>query len=250
MWITGTVSRMRDLDSAFASLFLPLVAAAVLVRFTYLFSPAAAQVAMLLGVMSMLYGYTNALRHHRVGGVLASITAAQSGTLLLNIVLLPTQGWAWLFYALGCYGLNLACLWAGAVNARQEDGAPLEVNAIQGLGRRRPWLASVLTLCLLDVAGMLPLAGGIHQLHVLGSILQGGHPWVLLALAIGANAAAWLLVGRWILAMWVSPTSARQLMPTTPEAAVVGVAAVGGMLIAGIYAEAVLRWLDALIAGV
>ena len=247
-WASGTLGRMRARDGCFVSLLLAQVAVAALVHLAGTWSPAAGALIATLGAASVLYGYTNALRRRRVHDALAGIVIAQSGALLLHIALTPVEGWTRLFYALGNAGLNLACLWAAAVNARTSGDGPLQLDDLAGLGRRRPWLAGALTLCLLNLAGVPPLAGAVSRLWLLRAAWAAGQKWAA-ALAIAGSLAAWLLAGRWTLTLWMSPRKERGWAPTTPEVIVVGVTAAVGMLLAGVYAGPVWRWIAAVIAG-
>jgi NADH-quinone oxidoreductase subunit N len=245
---SGILRRMRARDGCLVSLLLAQVAAAALTHLAGTWSSIGTALVTTLGAVSLLYGYADALRRRRVHDALQGVVMAQSGTLLLHIALIPTEGWTRLFYALGNAGLNLACLWAAVVNARTGGDTPLQLDDLAGLGRRRPWLAGALTLCLLNLAGAPPLTGAVSRLWLLRATWTAGQEWAA-ALAVGGSLAAWFFAGRWTLTLWMSARKERAWAPTTPEVIVVGVAAGGGMLLAGIYAGPIWHWIAAVVAG-
>jgi len=248
VWAPGPLGRMNTRDGCVGSLLLAQVSVAALARLAGTWSSTAGALIATLGAASVLYGYTNALCRHRVHDALVGVVMAQSGAILLHIALVPVEGSTRLFYALGNAGLNLACLWAAAVNARTSGSDPLQLDDLAGLGRRRPWLAGALTLCLLNLASAPPLSGAVSRVWLLRAGWAAGQKWAA-AMAIAGSLTAWLFAGRWTLTMWMSPRKERAWAPTTPEIVVVGVTAAAGMLLAGIYAGPVWRWIAAVIAG-
>ena len=245
-WLPGTTNRARVLGAALISMILPGAAIATLARLGGTWTGRPLAVLAVLGALSVGYGYLRALRAHRVRDAVAGVAIAQSGTLTMALGTVPTEGWSTLLYVLFGSGLHLACLWGMAVNARRQDGAPLTIDDIAGLGQRRPWLATAVTLCLLSLAGAPPLAGAMGQLRLLPSIIAHGYGWAA-GLAIAGNGIAWLLLFRWAFTMWMHPLPDRAWVPTSPEVPVVVLSAAIGTFAAGVYAGVVIEWIEQLI---
>jgi NADH-quinone oxidoreductase subunit N len=248
-WLTGIYRGTRTPAGILIALILPGTAIVSLGRLAPVLSARTLALLSLLGSLSILWGYWRALRSALLRDGLAGIATAQSGLLLLALIGLPTMGWSPLFYVLVSNGLNLLCLWALDANARRIDGEALLLTDIVGLGRRRPWLAGAVTLCVLNIAGMPPLSGWTAQMIAARAATAGGAGWVI-GLSIAGMFLAWLFAGRWLHALWMRPTADRAWTSSMPEIAVVAVVSAAGTLLIGTYAGLLLGSFTALAAAV
>jgi len=193
-----------------------------------------AEVTAILGGLSAALGVLGGLGARRLRDLLASLAVAHAGLLLLAPGYQPT----WFILASG--GLVQACLWA--VISSAPNGS---LETVQGLGHQRPWIAGAATMCLLSEAGLPVLAGGIARLY-LAQAAEG--VWTASAVLIGALLSA-LTAGRWIAAIWLPAHRDLAWERPSPETTVVSLAAAGGALGLGLFAESIIAWLSQWMGG-
>ena len=132
----------------------------------------------LLAMLTMTIGNTVAIFQDNVKRLLAYSSIAQAGYIVIGI----TAG-----NALGAEGVLLYCLVYVAMNIGAfavvqvvgDDGTrsglgSYELEAFDGLGRRSFALALTMTLFLLSLAGLPPLAGFIGKFYLFASALDAG----------------------------------------------------------------------------
>ena len=194
-----------------------------------------------LAASSMLVGNLAALRQSRLKRLLAYSSIAQAGYVLMAVtVAARIEG------AAGAAGFYLAAflfmnLGAFAVAAQMEKKIGSDaLTAFQGMSRLAPWPSAVLTLCLLSLAGIPPLAGFAGKVMLLEAALAGGFVWLAVFAAVN------MTVG---LYYYVAVAAQIYLRPPHPAAAApeTGVllgftlaACLGGTLLFGIFPELLL----------
>ena len=67
----------------------------------------------------------------------------------------------------------------------------VEVGDYAGLGRRHPLLAGTLTLFLLSLVGIPPLAGFVGKFYLFGAAVQGGYVWLAVIAVLNSAIAAY-----------------------------------------------------------
>jgi NADH-quinone oxidoreductase subunit N len=256
-WLPGSCQGSTLPGACLIACALPGAALAAWVRLGEVFAEhlaagAAARPLAVLGALSAVSGYASALRSRSLRRALAGLVTAQSGTWLWAWAVFLPDGRARLFYLLLGHSLAMFCLWA--VVASTGQGRRVDLGDIAGLGRRHPLLAAVLTLCLLNIVGMPPLAGALGQLYLFRAAMAGGHGWAV-GMAIAGNLLAWLLCGRVLSvvegsrAVWVRPSQEDEPLHVAPEMLVVALGAAGSLAWIGLYAPAVIGWIDSLLSG-
>jgi formate hydrogenlyase subunit 3/multisubunit Na+/H+ antiporter MnhD subunit len=145
--------------------------------------------------------------------------------------------------AIGSYVLTGACLWAGIAGSSRFGSAT--VHSLGALMRRTPWLGAVVTVGVLNLSGLLPLLGATVQIQLFRELASEGYAGALLPAVVG-YLPAWLLALQWILRLWGDPARSDPDPSAAPELTIVGVAAAGAILLAGLNADAIARWLVAL----
>lgn len=144
-----------------------------------------------LALLSMLAGNLLALFQDNLKRLLGYSSIAHFGYLLVALVVANEMA----VEATGVYLLTyvvttLAVFGAVTVFASPcegEDGAALA--DYRGLFWRRPWLAGVLTLGLLSLAGIPPTAGFIGKFYVIALAVEAGHWWLAGGIVLGSAIA-------------------------------------------------------------
>lgn len=172
-----------------------------------------------LAILTMTVGNVTALWQQNIKRMLAYSSVAQVGYILAGIAVATRGGVgstlfyliAYLFSTLGCFAVIIA------LSAR---GHGEQIADYAGLGRRRPWLAGLLTLFFASYVGIPATAGFMGKLGLIGAAIHGDMAW--LAVGIAVNSA--ISIGYyWSVArtMWIDPV---------PEAAGAIRASAGGSI--------------------
>lgn len=147
------------------------------------------QMLMVLSVLSMALGNITALAQTNIKRMLAYSTIAQMGFILLGLLSGVVSGdislaadayGTAMFYTItyvltvtGAFGVILLLSRAGFEAESLDD--------FKGLNQRNPWIAFVMMLVMLSLAGIPPLVGFYAKLSVLQAVLAVGHVWLAIA---------------------------------------------------------------------
>ena len=156
----------------------------------------------ILSALTMSLGNLVALRQDSLKRLLAYSSIAQAGYVLMGVAVATRAPDAALgavgFYLLAYLAMNLAAFAVVAQLERATGGDAMWT--VRGLGRRAPWSAAALTLALLSLAGIPPLAGFAGKVLLLAAAIDGGMAW------LAALAAANMVVGLFYYARVVAET--------------------------------------------
>ena len=142
----------------------------------------------LLAALTMTVGNILALRQTSLKRLLAYSSIAQVGYMLVGVAAAPRSALGvegMLLYLLVYLFMNLGAFLA--VEALERRAGSDDMKAIAGYGRRMPFSAAALGLCLLSLAGFPPLGGFIAKTLLFGAALGAG--WLWLAVVMAANVA-------------------------------------------------------------
>lgn len=127
-----------------------------------------------LSMATMIYANIVALRQVQLRRFFAYSGISHAGFLLIPIVAGNAESLYSLEFYLVIYALST--LGAFAVFAiLDEHSKGVYIKDLQGLFRRSPWLAAILTLSLLTLAGIPPTAGFFAKFYVFKSAFQSGY---------------------------------------------------------------------------
>jgi proton-translocating NADH-quinone oxidoreductase chain N len=139
-----------------------------------------------LTVVTMTFGNIVALVQSNIKRLLAYSTIAQAGYLLVGFVVLTPLGLgAFVIYLIVYMFMNLgafACVVAVARSAKEES-----LESFRGLAGRSPVLSLCLSIFLISLAGIPPLAGFFGKFMLFGAAIESGV--VFLAIAAAINSA-------------------------------------------------------------
>jgi NADH-quinone oxidoreductase subunit N len=90
---------------------------------------------------------------------------------------------AYTFTTVGTFGVLALC--------EREGEEAVEVQDYAGLARRHPLLAGMLTLFLLSLVGIPPLAGFVGKFYLFGAAVQGGFVWLTVIAVLNSAVAAY-----------------------------------------------------------
>jgi NADH-quinone oxidoreductase subunit N len=130
-----------------------------------------------LAALTIVVGNLIALAQKNVKRLLAYSSIAQAGYILVGLVAANSYGLKGvLFYAMLYVFCNVGAF-AVTTIVEVETGST-ELEAFNGLGQRAPMLAAVMTVCLLSLAGIPPLAGFVGKFYLFAGAIQAGYLWL------------------------------------------------------------------------
>ena len=136
-------------------------------------------------VITMTLGNLAALRQRRLKRLLAYSSIAQAGYMLMALAVARQVDAALpaIFYYLAAYLFMNIGAFAAVAHLERTLGSD-RFKAVRGLGRRAPAVSVVLTLSLLSLAGIPPLAGFLGKVLLFEAVLEGGLAWLAVFAAV------------------------------------------------------------------
>ncbi|HEX8939455.1 MAG TPA: NADH-quinone oxidoreductase subunit N [Candidatus Limnocylindrales bacterium] len=150
-------------------------------------------VVIVLAAITMTLGNLVAITQDNVKRMLAYSSIAHTGYILVGLAAfgggqqLGIQGL--LFYAAAYTFMNLGAF-AVVTALQRRPGVTSQLTTFAGLGRREPLLGVLMTLFLLSLTGIPPLAGFFAKAYVILAAVQAGGWLTVLAVIAVLNAAA------------------------------------------------------------
>lgn len=158
-------------------------------------------------VLTMLVGATIGLLQTDIKRLLAYSSIVHAGFLLVAVTgavagegLGITSVSAVVFYLL-TYGLSTLGAFAIVTMVRRSGGEANNIDAWRGLGKTNPFLAGIVTLFFLSLAGIPPTAGFVAKLGVFEIAMAGGYGWLVVVAVVCSIVAAFFYL-KVVVAMW------------------------------------------------
>ncbi len=199
----------------------------------------------LLALLTLLVGNLAALPQSNTKRLLAWSSVAHAGFLLLGLVAWAAperfdreQGSVALIYYLIVYTLtNLGAF--GALVAMSRAGSGVEITDLNGLARRNLPLATMLTICVLSLAGIPPLGGFFAKFYIFMVGWQSGAYWlVIVALVMTVVSLSYYL--RLLRAMFIEAPSNSEPLRIEPATMTTLIIATVGLILLGLFPNLVL----------
>ncbi len=133
-----------------------------------------------ISILSMLIGNLVALRQTNIKRMLAYSGIAQAGYMLIGVAVSGSAAIAGVLVYLAAYTLSTFGVLAGVMLVAKGDDDSSSYRSLRGLGHAHPYVAAMMALSLLSLAGFPPLLGFWGKFFVFTSAIQNGQ----IALAI------------------------------------------------------------------
>jgi NADH-quinone oxidoreductase subunit N len=132
-----------------------------------------ADLLIVISGITILYGNLCALPQRNMKRLLGYSSIAHAGYLLLGVAALSASGQAALLYYLAGYLFTvLAAFMVICVVMRHLESE--DISALAGLNRRAPLLATTMTLAMVSLAGIPPMAGFFGKFLLLKAVIAQG----------------------------------------------------------------------------
>jgi NADH-quinone oxidoreductase subunit N len=126
-----------------------------------------------IAAITVTFGNLAAFAQTNLKRMLAYSTIAHAGTMLLAVATITPAGTASVLYYLAAYILMNLGAFAVVAFVRNATGSE-DLSAFRGLVRRQPLLAVMMTIFLLSLLGLPPLAGFAGKFQVFVSVYDAG----------------------------------------------------------------------------
>lgn len=151
-------------------------------------------VVIIVALLSMVFGAFGGLAQKSIRRILAYSAVMNAGFIVIGL-LLPnyaangTVQMGPMFYFLVTYAVASAGALTGVAYLAGRDDRNETLEAIQGRGRKRPFVALGVTVCLASLAGLPPVAGFLAKFTLFTDAFSAGMGW-LAAAAFGLSLVA------------------------------------------------------------
>jgi NADH-quinone oxidoreductase subunit N len=132
---------------------------------------------IIISGITILYGNLCALPQQNLKRLLGYSSIAHAGYLLMGVAALSASGQAAVLYYLAGYLFTVIAGFLVICLVMRQTGAE-DVSALAGLNQRSPLLAATMTIAMVSLAGIPPLAGFFGKFLLLKAVIQQGpaHP--------------------------------------------------------------------------
>lgn len=187
-WSPDVYTGSPTLITAFMASVVKIAAFAALLRmFQTTFASVSPDWSLMLGgiaCLTMFVGNLGALMQNNFKRMLAYSSISHAGYLLLGLVSIPFDSISSMVYYLLAYSLATISAFAIFMLVSEQNGTE-DIKAFNGLGRSRPLLAVIMTIALLSMAGVPPLAGFLGK-YFLFTKAMSVHPMLIIIAVINS----------------------------------------------------------------
>lgn len=180
-WAPDVYEGAPTLITAFMS---TVVKTAAFAAFYRLFSTCFANMAdwwvtilVIISGLSMMVGNVLAVYQQSFKRMLAYSSIAHAGYMLMAVVAINQNSAGAIFMYAAAYSFAnigaFACLNSLSINGNES------VSALAGLGKQKPFTAILLSILMLSMAGIPPVAGFFAKYYIFYGALQSGHIWLV-----------------------------------------------------------------------
>lgn len=194
---------------------------------------------MVMAAVTILYGNLCAIPQRNLKRLLGYSSIANAGYLLLGVAAMtPAGSEAVLYYLAGYLFTVLAAFSVVAIIIRKTDIE--DVSGLAGLNQRSPLLAATLTLAMVSLAGVPPLAGFFGKFLLLKSVVeQGGsyhaYYWLTAVALAGVVISFWYYFGVIRAIYWSKDPADLSPIEVSLPARISLYACIAGMLFLGLF---------------
>lgn len=136
------------------------------------------QLFMIMALMSIAIGNILAIVQTNIKRMLAYSTIGHVGFILLGLFVAPQEGYvATIFYTI-VYTFMALAAFAMIISLANNGFEADSVTDFRGLNKKNPWLAFIMLLIMLSLAGVPPLLGFYAKFLVLQTVIAAGYTWI------------------------------------------------------------------------
>jgi len=205
------------------------------------------KLAGIIAIAALILGNTVAIRQTNIKRMLGYSSIAQAGYIMIGMVTQSALGLsAMAFYVFAYMFANMGAF--AIVAAFEDKTGSCEIKSYAGLAKTSPLVAICMTIFLLSLAGIPPLAGFLAKYFVFAAAIKqapiGGNEWLYWVVGAGLITAVFSLYyyANVIKQMYFSKEESPYRLGLQAPAMLVVMIGLAGVLVFGLYSEPILRF--------
>lgn len=199
---------------------------------------------MLLSILTMTIGNVVAISQHNIKRLLAYSSIAQAGYILMGLAAANELGFSGVFIYLVAYAFTNLGAFVVVIRVSNHSGND-ELESYAGLAKRSPFLAACLTLFLLSLAGLPPLAGFIGKFYVFSSAIQEKLFTLAVVAALNSAVAAFYYF-KIVRVMYLTPSEDQDPIPHPASLKLALFLMLAGVLLMGLIPSPFIQFVKAI----
>ncbi len=195
---------------------------------------------VITSILTMTAGNIIAISQSNIKRLLAYSSIAQAGYMLMGIAAFNPLGFSGILVYVAAYALtNLGAF--AAVTAASNHLKNDEIQAYSGLSRRAPFLAASLTVFLLSLAGIPPMAGFVAKFYIFSSVMEVNQIGLAVVAVINSAIAAFYYF-KIVRLMYLSHATHEEPLPQPPALVFSLLVLMLGVIILGILPDSLIQF--------
>jgi NADH-quinone oxidoreductase subunit N len=192
------------------------------------------QILWVLAVVTMTVGNVVAIAQTNIKRMLAYSAIAHAGYLLVGLVAVDAQGASAIMYYLMVYVLMNIGAFSVAILINHRGKGWYELDDYRGAAYRNPFLAAMMAIFMLALAGIPPTGGFMAKFYIFGAAVKTGHI-TLVVIAVLNSAISVFYYIRVLVLMYMQPEGEYNPIPRSPLYSLVLVICAVGILGFGLF---------------
>ncbi len=167
-----------------------------------------------LAVLTMIIGNVLAIPQTNIKRMMGYSSIAQAGYLMVGLAALGMAapgsilGQSGIIFFLTSYTLTNLGVFIAIILITSNTNSDL-IADFAGMGKRSPWLALALTLCLISLIGMPPAAGFMAKFYIFSAAAKSGLVWLVIIAVINSVISAYYYL-RIVNVMWFAKPASEE----------------------------------------
>ena len=178
-WAPDVYEGAPTVITAFMSTIVKMAAFAAFFRLFYMsfrnVAPQWVDVVQVITILTLIVSNVTAVYQYSVKRILAYSSVAHAGYMLIALVALTEFSAGAVFYYVVAYSIASIAAFTVLHNVSLENDENAIVDSFNGLAKRNPFLAFTMTVALLSLAGIPPLAGFFAKYYIFTVAFQSGY---------------------------------------------------------------------------
>jgi NADH-quinone oxidoreductase subunit N len=235
-WTPDVYEGSPTLVTAFMSTVVKTAGFAAFLRlFAMCFAPLAdfwMPTLLVITILTLFIGNITALYQTNFKRMLAFSSISHAGYMLFAIVALGSTSINSVFVYASAYSLASIIAFGVLILVKEQTGSE-NFDSFNGLGKKNPFLAFVLTVAMLSLAGIPLTAGFIGKFFMFSTALQQYHIWLIILAIVNAIIGIFYYF-KVIVAMYFKDTERKELTSTGYYNIVLSISALATIIL-GVY---------------
>ncbi|MEZ5358004.1 MAG: NADH-quinone oxidoreductase subunit N [Candidatus Zixiibacteriota bacterium] len=182
-----------------------------------------------LAAVTMILGNIIAIRQTNIKRMLAYSSIAQAGYIMVGVVAASQLGVASTgFYMFAYMFANMGAFAVVAIYA--EKSGSENISDFAGLSKSSPVLAILMTMFMLSLAGIPPMAGFMAKYYIFAAAIQAGYTWLVILALLTSVISLYYYANVIRLMYLVEGENKYHIVPSFPAGMVLSIAGIGAVL--------------------